>query len=80
MPVVLYEWETLSLILREELNADGSITLFCDVTERHIPLFWNVTKPHILFFSDDSQAHSLLLGCDAASYSVLVYDVASYSV
>lgn len=80
LPDVLYEWETWSLILREEHNADGSIALFWEVTELHIPLLWNVTERHILFFSDDTQAHSLLLGCDAASYSVLGYGAASHSV
>jgi len=71
LPVVLYEWETWSLILKEEHSVDRSTALFWDVTERHILLFWNVMERHILFFLDDSQAHSLLLGCDAASYSVL---------
>jgi len=70
LPVVLYEWETWSVILREEHSADKSIAVFWDVTERHILLLWNVTGRHIMF-SDDSQTHSFLLGCDAASCSIL---------
>lgn len=68
--IVPDEWETWSVILREEHSADRSIAVFWGVTERHILLLWIVTERHILF-SDDPQAHSLLLGCDAASYSVL---------
>jgi len=79
LPVVLYEWETWSVVLREEHSADGSIAVFWDVTERHILLLWHVTERHILL-SDDSQAHSLLLGCGTASCSVLGYDVASHYI
>jgi hypothetical protein len=59
LTVVLYEWETWSLILREEYSADGTITLFWDVTERHILFFWDMTERHILLSWNMTDRHIL---------------------